>query len=227
MKRKEYVVNGCRFADQKSLDAAIKLALNSHPVNEQFTDTFLADVINELHADVRAAGQRATGAFRYLDWKGQVARGMDTAERYRGGHCLFGFFEPLGEWRDVTAYPHRKPDVYGLLTRALREKAAPLLPHPQRDDVCSVPGCERRGFELEYGHKNPTFKQIADECIRRMSDEEIESRFGYNKFVPGRDHLVYCIPDHHPAVEFLRVAHLRNEWAWLCKAHHRNVGLFL
>ena len=203
----------------------MKAALNCHPRNVPFVDPFLAAVINAEHDEVRAAGQRATGAFDTLDYRGQLRRGMDTAERYRGGGVVIGFFQPLGEWRDVTVYPWRgRGNFRGDVKRALREIAAVYQPHPQAWDRCARAGCAVTGAGLEYHHVAPEFDCIAEECLARMTDAQIEERFGYSKFVPGRDELSRLIPRDHPAVVHLEEAHRANQWEWLCKAHHRNVG---
>lgn len=221
---KTYTVNGQTFAYQTHLDAAVKSALNSHKLNEEFVDDFLAAVINEHHEEVIRAGQHASGRFLYLDIIGQVERMMDTVERYRGGNVLLGYFVPLEDWRDVTVYPWRKsrnPRVE--LKRTLREKIGPHLPHPTYRDRCSAVGCVARDRELEYEHVRPTFNEIAEECLAWMTDEEIDSRFGYSKFNPGNREPVHYLPDEHPAVQHLIARHVGNEWTWLCSYHHRGV----
>jgi hypothetical protein len=221
---KSYTVAGRHFATQRDLDAAIKEALNSHPRDTPFEDTFLAAVINELHPEVRAARQRVT-AFQYLSYGEQLRRGLATAQQFRGGNIMLGWFEPADEWTDVTVYPHRKPtDPRRLFHMALRAKIAPHLPHPGADDRCAEAGCTASGVQLEYEHAEPTFLAIASACMEVFTEEEIAGRFGHNKFLPGKRNLVDCIPDVHPAIARLRELHQDNRWMWLCKLHHRNVG---
>ena len=222
---KQYTVGGRVFAKQADLDAEVKRCLNAHPFNVVFHDDFLAAVVNELHPDVIAAGQHTKGEFEYIDYMEQMRRDYDTADRYRGGKLLLTRFYPLDEWRDVTVYPWRKAEKPEKnLKVALREKIAPHLPKPQQWSQCAVIGCKARGRGLEYQHVSPTFDDIANDCLALMSKEEISAQFGYNKFVPGRDHLVYCIPDDHPATHRLFDLHADNQWEWLCAFHHRNVG---
>jgi len=76
---------------------------------------------------------------------------------------------------------------------------------------------------LEYHHIAPEFDTIAEECLALMAPLEIAERFGYSKFIPGRDELSRLIPRDHPAILHLIEAHRWNQWEWLCKAHHRNV----
>ena len=71
---------------------------------------------------------------------------------------------------------------------------------------------------------DPTFEQIAADCLALVTDRERVSRFGYSKFDPARRNLADCIPDDHPAVRLLFELHQDNRWLWLCKLHHRNVG---
>lgn len=220
---KQYTVAGRMFSTQSALENEVKRCLNSHPVNTVFGDLFLREVINTLHESVREAGQHCTGVFEYLDFGEQARRGYDTAERHRGGKILRCWFEPLGDWRDVTVYPWRKSSPQNEVKKALRQKIAFHLPHPTQHDFCNRDGCTARGRDVEYEHISPTFDEIANECLGLMSEAEIESKFGYSKFIPGRDELVHCIPDDHPAVQRLIELHKNNRWEWLCAAHHRNV----
>ncbi len=219
---KAYTVAGQAFRTQADLNAAVHAALYSHGCNVEFTDPFLQAVINEHHADLRAAGQHSTGRFEFLDWGEQVRRGLDSAERYRGGKLLRGWIEPYGGWMPVTAYPWKRGDPAHHIKKALREKAAAFLPHPTPADRCAREGCTATGFALEYEHVRPTFAEIADECLVLMTRAEIETKFAYNKFRAGYTELVHCIPDDHPAVEHLRARHRDNRWEWLCAGHHRN-----
>lgn len=220
---KQYTVAGRVFPTQTALEDEVKRALNSHPLNTVFGDTFLREVINTLHPSVLEAGQHCTGVFEYIDFVEQRKRGHDTAERFRGGKILLCWFEPLGDWRDVTVYPWRKSSPKNEIKKALREKIALQLPHPSDYDFCSHEGCGARGSQVEYEHVSPTFDEIATECLTLMSEDEINSKFGYSKFIPGRDHLVHCIPDDHPAVQRLVELHQSNKWEWLCSWHHRGV----
>jgi hypothetical protein len=222
MAAKPYTVAGRHFPRQGDLDAAIKAALNQHPRNVEFTDEFLAAVINELHPDVLAAGQKVE-RFQYLTWDEQLRRNMPTAGGYRGGGIVLGWFEPLGRWEDVTVYPHRQASRDSDLRQALRIKINPYLPRPTLRDHCDIPTCPVTGYGLEYEHANPTFKQIVDACLALMTEEERATRFGYNKFDPARRTIEDCIPDTHPAVRLLFEGHTNNQWMWLCKFHHRNV----
>jgi hypothetical protein len=223
---KSYTIAGVVYPRQADLEAAVKAALNSHPFNFPFEDAFLAAVINAEHQEVREAGQRATGRFEYLDFGEQLRRGMDTAERYRGGNKVMGWFEPLGDWRDVTVYPWRgRGNHRGDVKRALREISTEFLPHPMLTDFCVHPGCGSQGARLEYHHVAPEFDEMAERAMALMTPEEIEARFGYRKFEPGQDELSRLIPRDHPAVQCLVDAHESNIWEWLCAKHHRGVGL--
>lgn len=224
MRAKAYRLGDMEFKRQRDLEEEVKRHLNAQPLNREFHDDFLALVVNELHDEVKAAGQRSTGRFIYLDFEEQVRRGMPTAARFRGGKLLMTYFEPLGDWRDVTVYPWRKPDPKREIKAALREIIAPYLPRPTVKDACAVSGCGARGFDLEYEHVDPTFDAIAEACLSLMSEEEIRTRFGYNKFAPGALTVADFIPRDHPAVRCLVEAHGRNKWVWLCKRHHRKVG---
>jgi len=223
---KSYTIAGVTYPKQADLEAAVKLALNSHPMNMPFEDAFLAAVINAEHHEVREAGQRATGRFEYLDFGEQLRRGMDTAERYRGGSKVMGYFEPLGDWRDVTVYPWRgRGNHRGDLKRALREISTEFLPHPMLTDFCHWSGCGESGARLEYHHVDPTFDAIAEEAMALMTPEEIEGRFGYRKFEAGKDEISRLIPRDHPAILHLIEAHVGSVFEWLCAKHHRGVGL--
>lgn len=219
---KAYTVAGREFERQGDLDAEVKAHLNSHPLNTEFEDAFLAAVVNEHHPKVIAAGQHVV-RFQYLDFGEQLRRGMDSAKRHRGGKLVMGYFEPLGDWRDVTVYPWRIGSPRGDIKAALREKIARFLPRPVASDRCERNGCTARGANLEYQHIKPTFDEIAEQCLALMSDEEISTKFGYSKFESGKDDTCDLIPDDHPAVQLLLKLHVFNDWEWLCAYHHRNV----
>lgn len=220
------IVVSYNFPTQTALEREIKRHLDALPLNERCEDLFLASVINSYHPGVIAAGQRSTGEFEYLDWAEQARRGLDSADRYRGGKLLTTRFLPLDDWRDVTAYPWRAAaNGVSDIKRALREKIAPILAKPGPDCRCAVEGCTADWRDLEYQHAEPTFNQIANECIALMAPEEIESRFGYSKFIPGRDELAHCIPSDHPSILHLIDRHTMNTWEWLCAFHHRGVAV--
>lgn len=221
---KQYTVAGQHFAKQGDLEAAVKKALNSHPLNAEFKDDFLAAVVNELHDEVIAAGQKVV-SFGYLDYAEQVRCEMPTARRFRGGNVLMGHFMPLDEWRDVTVYPWRKSvDNRVEIKRALRDIINSLLPQPEPTDRCAFKGCTACGKNVEYEHVNPTFDVIAEECLTLVSEDELATRFGYQKFKPGTYTVADFIPKEHPAVQRLLDLHQNNRWVWLCAYHHRNVG---
>jgi hypothetical protein len=138
---------------------------------------------------------------------------------------MMTYFEPLGEWRDVTVYPWRK-SIYrpeAELTQALRVKIAKALPTPRLQDRCAHPGCWEHGFRLRYHHISPTFEEMVTECIGLTTEEERTTLFGYDKFAPGIYCMADCIPNDHPAIVRLHDLHKDNEWMWLCDAHHNQL----
>lgn len=216
-------VAGEVFRTTAELERKIKSILDGVPINLKFTQPFLAAVINTYHDEVIAAGQRASGEFEYLTWQEQTRRGYPTAERFRGGKLMMGFFEPLCDWRDVTVYPWKKSDDRQEVKRALREKVSRMLPHPSQTDRCDVLGCSKAGSDLEYHHVSPTFDEMAEIAIQHCTDEEVQCRFGYSKFKRGTFTVADFIPNDHRAIRLLMEMHEQNEWQWLCKFHHRNV----
>jgi len=223
---KTYKIGEQYFPRQKDLDQKIKKHLNMYPMNKPFHDQFLADVINTLHEDVCAEGQHSTGWFQYLDYKEQINRGyLETAKRYRGGKLLLGHFEPLHDWRDVTVYPHKKNSKTNIqhIREALREKIN--IPKPDNSLFCAINGCNKKGEKLEYHHLRPTYNEMFEVVKNHLTQQEISSCFGYKKFTHKPTYSVAdFIPDDHPAVKKLEELHENNEWQWLCKKHHRNVG---
>lgn len=219
-----FIVRGERFDSKAALERRIKEEVGRLPCNAVVVNPFLQAVVNNYHPSFIDAGVCSSGEFSYLDYGEQVRRGLHTATTYRGGRLMTTRVLPLDEWHDCTVYPWRRgDDPRQSIIRALRQKAAFFLPHPKPSERCAGLGCLRRGGDLEYNHINPTFKDIAAECLDLMTDEEITSLFGYNKFTPGKDHLVNCIPDTHPAIVRLHELHVGNEWEWVCAFHHRGV----
>ena len=171
--------------------------------------------MNELHPDVVARGYTAT-AFCERSWRFQSAR---VRAQLQGGTLFEAFFRELGRWQDVTTYPWRRPPIVHEIKQALRTKFAILIrPGARAGDACAV--CGATDF-LEYDHLEPTFEELAQECLARMSPHEITTRFGYDKFAAQTISLADFLPDRHSAVLHLVARHRDNRWQWLCVPHHR------
>lgn len=224
MAGKEYRFGSWYFPTQTALEQEIKNILKSVAMNQTFQQPLLEAVVNTLHPAVVHAGQRVV-RFEYLSADEQSRRGLSTAGEFRGGKLMMGFFEPLGEWRDVTVYPWRKASNHQELKQAFRKIIAEYLPRPQSHHRCTMPGCGAEWRTLEYQHVAPTFNEIAKVCLELCTAEEVESLFGYSKFSAGAD--IYSVADvisaTHPAVRYLIKAHQTNQWGWLCPEHHRGV----
>lgn len=217
---KSYTVAGQHFATQAALESAVRVALAGHPMNAPFYDAFLAAVINELNDQVRAAGQVATGRFEHLDVFEQERRGLEGDLYYR--NVLLALFEPSGRWLPVSVYPwrRRQRSHHRDIEEALRRILADYLPEPWDRERCAVPNCPVRGGVV-FTHTAPTWKEIADGCLSLVTPDELESRFGYNRYDPERCELYRLIPAAHPAIRHLIVSHSAAKWKWLCAEHHR------
>jgi hypothetical protein len=90
------------------------------------------------------------------------------------------FFEPLGRRQDVTAYPWRKPTPIAEIKMALRAIFRERI-RPKIAECCAIDDCDR-AEQLEYDHIEPSFDEIATECIGLMTVEEITTKFGYDQF---------------------------------------------
>lgn len=221
---KAYDFDGWHFDTQTELESSIKAHLGTVPKNRRFRDELLLAVVNHLHPDVRSAGQTAV-ALEYLDYQEQRLRNMVTADLYRGGPVIMGFFEPLHEWRDVTVYPWRRSSGRTEVKQAFRAIIGPHLPKPKPHHRCVMPGCGADWQSLEYQHVAPTFNEIAEQCLALCTEDEIAIRFGYNKFQSRASvfSIADVIPATHPAVIELLRLHRGSQWAWLCPEHHRGV----
>jgi len=218
-----YTVAGRTFPTQASLETEIKFHLAHALRDTVFIDALFRDIVNTYHPEVVAAGQRSDGRFEYLTWHERARRGMQTARDYRGGGVIMTYFEPLGEWRDVTVYPWRRPKPKQDIIRALRAKAAAFVPSPGPRDCCAHSGCLVRGAGLTYHHVSPTFAEMAESAFLLVSQQEHAARFGYDKFAKGTFSIADFISNDHPAVLYLEAAHRHNDWQWLCTEHHRAV----
>lgn len=217
-----YEFAGHRFSSQQILDKVVTLTQQTHRLDEEFQDPILLAVINNLHPDVIKTRQQAT-KIRILSYSKQVELGLPTADMYRGGVLVTAWFEPSRMWRPVTLRPWRTTGKRQRVKQALRAILSPWLPKPTALDKCAVPGCGARGFDLEYHHLSPTFAEIANDCLELVSDQEIDSLFGYSKFGQDGSSLAECIPRNHAATTLLFDKHQNNQWCWLCKFHHRGV----
>jgi hypothetical protein len=221
---KPITIGGVKFARQSDADAAVKAKLSAAPRDTPFHDVFLAQVVNEHHYEVRAAGQRATGLFKYLTPRGMAVHDPQRVKELRGGNLLMAYFTPAERWEDVTVYPWRRGNPKSNFSRDMREKIALQLPQPSSSDRCVADGCNADWQSLEYDHVTPTFSQMIDEIICLVSQDDIDGRFGYSKFSEGKQTPSRLIPDDHPAFVRLVDLHRDNKWRWVCPLHHRNVG---
>lgn len=213
--RRPYVVGGEVFPSLHALASTIAQRRLAHAHDTEYFDPFLAEVVNELHPDVVARGYTAT-AFCERSWRFQSAR---VRAQLQGGTLFEAFFRELGRWQDVTTYPWRRPPIVHEIKQALRTKFAILIrPGARAGDACAV--CGATDF-LEYDHLEPTFEELAQECLARMSPHEITTRFGYDKFAAQTISLADFLPDRHSAVLHLVARHRDNRWQWLCVPHHR------
>ena len=221
-----YDLAGRHFATQTELERTVKEHLKICPRNTPFRSLLLEAIVNELHPEVLASPHRSTGKFRILTWQEQERMGMDTAKQFRGGVLVETYFEPLGRWQDVTVYPWRQTSHKVAIKNALRLKVnmMGLIPLPDNDARCAETGCTYAGFDLEYHHLSPTFDEMVNKAMEMVTPEEIDTRFGYDKFAEGKCSEADFIPDDHPAVLMLREMHQDNEWVWLCPFHHRGAA---
>ena len=216
--RRPYVVAGQTFASRRALAAEISRRRDQHAIGVEFDDDLIRDIINRWHPDVVRAGQTAV-RFR--------KRSMNTLPREIRAQCAAtwrfeAFFVPLGRWTDVTAYPWRNggspiADLKVALRAIFREHCRPKIA-----EACAIESCGR-AERLEFDHIEPSFDEIASECIGLMTPEEIATKFNYDQFCPRRMSLAAFIPRAHPAVVHMIVTHRIGRFQWLCPEHHRSV----
>jgi hypothetical protein len=213
------------FATRDAMDAAVSERLALAPKDLPFEDELLLAIINELHPEVVAAGQRAT-RLEYVTWPEQERRGLPIAATRRIALLMRGYFEPLGDWRDVTVRPWKRSSPRVEVKQAFRTVINTFLPRAEALHRCTMPGCAAPWQTLEYQHVNPTFDEIAEACLAKCTEAEIAGRFGYSKFTApaSATSMADVIPVTHPAIVLLFKLHKRNQWAWLCPQHHRKHG---
>lgn len=221
MTRKSYTFGKWTFRSQKDLESAVKSERAALPRNQPVINELLLDVLNHLHPDVQSSGLTAI-RIQILSGTEQRRRGMETAEKFAGNDLTMAYFKPIGEWRKVTLYPWRKGSSRAIVKRAFREIIAGYLPDPEKHHRCCIPRCTAAWDSLQYHHVSPTFDEIAEKCIALCTEEEICTKFGYNKFEfsDDIDSFADIIPATHPAVRELIKLHMNNQWAWMCAEHH-------
>jgi hypothetical protein len=216
--RPPYSVQGQTFTSQSRLAAEISRRREQHDINVEFEDPVIAEVINSMHPEVRRSPHRAV---RF------PKRSMDTLAWWIREQCpaswrFEAYFVPLARWQDVTAYPWRKrgspiTDLKCALRAIFREHCRPRIA-----EACGVDGCGR-AERLEFDHIEPSFDEIAQECIGLMTAEEIATKFDYDQFDPHRMTLAAFIPRQHPAVVHMIATHRVGRFQWLCREHHQIV----
>jgi len=215
--RAPYCVGGMTFTSLTALGQAISARRDQHDLEVEFEDALIADVINKFHPDVVQSGQQAV-KFR--------KRSMDSLPSAIRWQCpstwrFEAYFLPLGRWQDVTAYPWRKGTLVADLKNALRAIFREYV-RPKLADACAICGTAEA---LDYDHVDPSFGEIANECLTLMSEDEIKTKFGYDQFHPTKMSLAAFIPLDHPAVVHLIATHRHPafQWQWLCRLHHQQV----
>jgi hypothetical protein len=221
MPRIKYDLNGTHYSSQAALEREVKAHIKASPRDRVFHDDLFMAVVNTLHPDVLASGERSSGDFEILTWFEQSRRKMKTSVDYRGGIVIMTFFQKCRRWLDVTLFPWRKLSNRQVVIQALRIKIAPVIPKPTTQNHCAHPGCDAQWHDLEYHHQDPTFAQMVEQAMLLVSQGQIDSRFDYNKFTPGTYSVADFIPSHHPAVIHLIHAHTLAHGEFLCPLHHR------
>lgn len=224
MPRIEYDVNGIHYPSQAALERDVKAHIKAAPRDRVFHDDFLKAIVNTLHDEVIETGEHSSGDFELLTWNEQSFRGMRTAVDYRGGELMTSFFERCRRWESVTVYPWRRASNRQQVIEALRAKMSPFIPKPTTRNHCAIGGCDARWHDLQYHHEKPTFAEMVEQAMLLISEQEIATRFGYNKFTPGTNSVADFIPAYHPAIIYLIKAHQTSIWKWLCPLHHNGVG---
>jgi hypothetical protein len=216
--RAPYVVAGQTFSSRAQLEAEISRRRDRYALDVPFADDLIGEVVNTLHPEVVASPQMAVRfrkrSMAALPWWVQAQ--IPAAWRFEA------LFVPLGRWQDVTAYPWRhRGSAIGELKTALR---AIFREHcrPKISEACAVDGCGR-AERLEFDHIEPSFDEIASECITLMTAEEIATKFDYDQFDPDRMTVAAFIPVDHPAVVHMIATHRVGRFQWLCAEHHRAV----
>ena len=220
MPRIEYDIGGVHYPSQAALEREVKAHIKASPRNRVFHDDLFMAVVNTLHDEVVEAGEHSSGDFELLTWNEQNFRGMKTCVAYRGGELMTTFFQRCRRWGSVTVYPWRRASNRQQVVEALREKISPIIPKPTTRNHCATIGCDAQWFDLQYHHVKPTFAEMVEQAMLLISEQEIATRFGYNKFTPGTYSVADFIPAYHPAIVYLLNAHKTSSWAWLCPIHH-------
>jgi len=210
MARRGISVGGVEYRTKVALKRLAQEVVRALDGMGEQDDPFLASLINEHNLAVRMLGQRATGMVRIVRLPGV------------SGLHVQAFLEPLNDWRPVSVYGWEKENPRVVMKHKLREKLYSYIPRPSPSDRCAIEGCPIGWGGLEYDHVDPTFDQIAEECLRFMDDREIVTRLGFD-YSTTEPTEFFTIPDDHPAVLRLIELHRDNLWRWLCGPHHRGI----
>lgn len=208
------------FGNQKELNETIKRKLKECPRNVEIEDELFLTVINELHSDVKKRNFKVK-KIKVLDWSGQTGRWEFCRERFRGGIFVIGYFEPINEWHGVTLYPHQRKNkgAAANLISALRQKWSETA--KKRDPYIRCEECD--GINPQLHHDNISFKEIAEQCMKYFSVEELENGVGDDWWLHEQESD--AIPDDHPAVQEMLRLHSQVKYRWLCHlCHQKNHG---
>jgi len=203
------------FKSIKELDLTIKIMIKESPRNTEFENKMFSELINSLHSDVIKSKLKVT-KFKILDWDGQIDEWLYCRERFRGGIYVIGFFEPINKWHGVTLYPHkRKNKVKSKLILSLRQKWSEKAKKREVEDRCEQCG----GDFPQLHHSNISFKEIANECLKCFTKEELENGLGEDWWL--HENEADFLDDNHLAVKKLFELHKDVKYEWLCYKCHK------
>lgn len=203
------------FETQTDLDRVIKTIIKESRRNIEFENPFLSSFLNKYHSSMVKRNFKVI-KFKILDWYGQTDQWEFCRDRFRGGIYIIGFFEPINEWHGVTLYPHKKSgrDVRNKLILSLRQKWSETAKKRDPQTLC------------EYGHPYPqlhhdseSFKEIAEECLKEFSTQELEEGVGEDWWL--HENEADALSDNHPAVIKLHELHKFVKYRWLCDSCHK------
>lgn len=213
-----YVVRGESFSSLEKLKKRVQEIRHSYPDNVEYYDPFLAEIVDTMHPSVVRNGYRIT-RFRNTP-KHLLPPSLQEQLLPSYPWLMMGLFEPIHQWQDVTLYPWLSKGVSQHIKEALRKIwEMRLRPAPTWDDSCARCG---RVDQLQYDHIVPSFNEIADACLKVVTQEERDTLFGYDKFEAGTMSLAdFILRDAaRPVLLLLQESHRNNVWQWLCRDCH-------
>lgn len=207
-------MNWWRDMSKAQVLSKIREQINPQPENQPFECELLSDLLMEHHPDVIRVGIRPT-AFR-----------KTTPNPYGGRYLLEGLYGERwikNSFNKAINPPSLRDQIFSMFRAAI---TSCIKTHMHNYPLCSLCGA----MAEDVDHVSPSFLEIAERLYQTQSESHWQYWIDQHRW---EDNQPLRLPEHHPAVIWLRYTHSVFSDAspprWirlqsLCKPCHYRIG---